>query len=1031
MGPEQKADAVGTTDSRACAAAGAAVRRVSRRLVIVALIAGLPAVMFAGVWRLGGAAALGDDLIYYLPVRQYIGERIRAGELPLWNPLASMGTSIAADPQSGLWYPFTALFVVLPPLAAYSLSVYLHFVLAGWGMYRFLRSGGRVWQAALLGAIAFEFSGYLVAHRGHLTILQAVAWLPWMFYGWQRFAQTGRYPHFALAAAAFGMQLLVQHIQPSIITAALLTGYVAVVLWPQRRSLAWQYPAGMVVGTLLAGVQLAPTWFHFAGSGRAAAAWYLFVENSWALPSALMFLFPFVYGAAMPNVWSEPWWGVSHFCEQWPYGTILILLLAAASVGMVGRPSIPGGETERRRGGRQSRDRKGVDDPDGSLTVAALHPRREVLFWWGASLVALVLAVGDLTPVSRLLFHVPVYASLRVPARWILVWSVAMPVVASLVVSVLLAGGAEAERLRRTIRWIVTRGLPVAAGGSLLLLVMAAVSVRMLDPVLSSSYAAQVSGLQRAVRPGNPAIWWPLVLMAVTGFLLVRWSRHVAQPPSAGQTQASVAGKAQPGTTVPHTTAVLFVVFLIDIASVAPFVDVDFHTYTPRHLREEPPLATVIRRLEPEEGHRLLVPRSTASYYRPLEVLWPQANMPHGIATLNGYGPLWPAGNRLLFRFMAWGSSEDMLALLRNTPLLESMGVRFIAVRSAEERALLNAAAMPALPEGELGPVPGTEVMLPVPSVDGLLWPVRIDAAGVYELTFDAESVARSSSRWFVRIETTPHDEIDATRSLDPVDLSQGPRRMRFVFECPDAVGDAFVRIKSERGTALLAGRGVFGRIAGEGAADFAAARASDPRFMHRADVPGNILEGGTAGNAISEVVSVYELPGALPVLWPAERLTPVKDLVEAVERLTAHAEEVGLPGGVVIEWPGDEDPPVVSAEVELAWQRPSGHEVQVQMKSLAGALLVFKESYDPGWAVTTDGRPTTIHRVNAVCQGVVVPAGEHAVRLRYRPRGLIVGLVATAAGLCLLVGGGAWARHTKGAGPFDVQHSPGQFSAA
>ena len=88
----------------------------SRAALIAASLLLLPTLILAGAWRLGGASALEDDLLYYLPIRQYIGQRVAAGELPLWNPLVGMGTSLAADPQSGLWYPATYLFAVLPPL---------------------------------------------------------------------------------------------------------------------------------------------------------------------------------------------------------------------------------------------------------------------------------------------------------------------------------------------------------------------------------------------------------------------------------------------------------------------------------------------------------------------------------------------------------------------------------------------------------------------------------------------------------------------------------------------------------------------------------------------------------------------------------------------------------------------------------------------------------------------------------------------------------------------------------------------------
>jgi len=55
----------------------------------------LPTVLLAGAWRLGGVSALEDDLLYYLPIRQYIGERIASDEWPTWNPLVAMGTSVA------------------------------------------------------------------------------------------------------------------------------------------------------------------------------------------------------------------------------------------------------------------------------------------------------------------------------------------------------------------------------------------------------------------------------------------------------------------------------------------------------------------------------------------------------------------------------------------------------------------------------------------------------------------------------------------------------------------------------------------------------------------------------------------------------------------------------------------------------------------------------------------------------------------------------------------------------------------------
>jgi len=561
----------------------------SRRVLVSTLLVMLPAVLLAGAWRLGGVSALEDDLIYYLPVRHYIGEQIRAGNIPLWNPLTCMGSSIAADPQSGLWYPPTYLFVILPPLLAYPLTIIMHFALAGGGMYRWLRACRHDWRAALLGAIAFEFCGYLVAHRAHLTIHHAAAWLPWIFLGWQRFADKGKWQYFVLASMCLGMQMLVQHIQITIITCSLLFGYVAVVLWPCRRALWWQFPLGMIIGVMISAVQLVPTWFHFAESGRGVPAYYLFVENSWVPTSAMMFLFPMLFGSRTPNFWSEPWWGISHFCEQSAYGSILILLLALASFVLIRR----------------------------SRTAA---------FWWGASLVAMTLALGEFTPFYKWLFHVPIYRNLRVPARWILVWSVAMPVLASMFMSMALREE-MIERIKLGLR-VAYRGILLFAALCLGIMFVAHLNVDRLAEAYPSEYARPIwDGLRSAIRINNPAIFWPLILIFLTGFMVSYWIR----------------------TRRKYAFICLYVICLIDLASVAVFVDVDTQTYSRSDILNPPPLATTIKELNPRPGDRLLVPRYSASYERPIEILWPQTNLPHGIATFNGYGPFWSVANRMLF----------------------------------------------------------------------------------------------------------------------------------------------------------------------------------------------------------------------------------------------------------------------------------------------------------------------------------------------------------------------------------------------
>ena len=117
-----------------------------------------------------------------------------------------------------------------------------------------------------------------------------------------------------------------------------------------------------------------------------------------------------------------------------------------------------------------------------------------------------------------------------------------------------------------------------------------------------------------------------------------------------------------------------------------------------------------------------------------------------------------------------------------------------------------------------------------------------MDAPGIYQLELDAEPIVGSSSRWFLRLEAGPYEEIGKTHCIEPVDLSVGPRRMRFLLPADRAVPRAWIRVKSESGVALRAGRATFGRVADYPKAANVMDPPADPRpFVHRRDIEGGI----------------------------------------------------------------------------------------------------------------------------------------------------------------------------------------------
>jgi uncharacterized membrane protein YfhO len=77
----------------------------------------------------------------------------------------------------------------------------------------------------------------------------------------------------------------------------------------------------------------------------------------------------------------------------------------------------------------------------------------------------------------------------------------------------------------------------------------------------------------------------------------------------------------------------------------------------------------------------------------------------------------------------------------------------------------------------------------------------------------------------------------------------------------------------------------------------------------------------------------------------------------------------------------------------------PNRIEVRAQMTR--PGLLVLSEVNYPGWEASVDGNPVPLLTGDAIFRTVPVPAGEHAVELRFRLASFRWGLVASLVFLC------------------------------
>jgi hypothetical protein len=136
---------------------------------------------------------------YFLSLHDYAFRSLKEGRLPEWDPYMYCGMSFVGNVQASMFYPpLWAAFVAglgfqrLPYLAV-EILVFAHVWLAWWFGYLWFRARGLRAEAALLGAAALAFSGYMMIHLQHFGIACGMAWVPLALWGIDEAAQSGHW----------------------------------------------------------------------------------------------------------------------------------------------------------------------------------------------------------------------------------------------------------------------------------------------------------------------------------------------------------------------------------------------------------------------------------------------------------------------------------------------------------------------------------------------------------------------------------------------------------------------------------------------------------------------------------------------------------------------------------------------------------------------------------------------------------------------------------------------------------------------
>lgn len=397
--------------------------RSDRRLVDIGaaiLLACYSMALYARLLFTNRVLASGDILLYFYPYRDYVADALRAGQLPWWNPYSFLGAPLLANPQAAVFYPLHWPLLWLPVTEQIYWSAALHTWILALGGYVLVRAWGLDRWAALVAGLILGGSGFYGGLIGHINQMNGAAWLPWALWVLTRVDVASTWRRAARAGGGMGLLVLLMflagHTQTLFINLVGLGLWsvwpLALLLWPRTRRSPWRITVqqvawrlgvlvlGAALGILAAAPQLLPTLQLSELGLRQGGLSYAEASSFSLKPLSLPWTLLPTYGLVDLSIV----FATSGYTEFVAYVGIVGLLLA----------------------------------------LYGLWRARGPLWMAGAVLAVggVFLAAGRWNPVYYLLYWVvPGFDLFRAPARWMMLYTLGMALLAA-------AGMARLPRLR-------------------------------------------------------------------------------------------------------------------------------------------------------------------------------------------------------------------------------------------------------------------------------------------------------------------------------------------------------------------------------------------------------------------------------------------------------------------------------------------------------------------------------------------------------------------------------------------------------
>lgn len=425
-----------------------------------------------------------DSWLYSYPLKLYYATHFFGHGLHLWLPYEFLGLPFMGTMQTGLLYPLNFIYFAMPAPYAFNLSLVFHYAMAAFFTFLYARELGIGILPAFLAGEVFGFSGFLIAHKEHVSMLNAAVWLPGILYFYERIRTRLQLKDALIAALMIAAQILAGHFQICLQTYMVLSLFVLYFvrhLEPSKRKRFLVLALlPVLLGSILASPQIVSS-LELAGRSTHITLGYDYLTEGSFPPYMLPTLIsPFFFGGG----YAGEYWGLSRLTEVTGFVGIFTLV-----VGLW----IPL---------KYEKDK--------------LHPKFFIIL----AFCGLILLLGRFTPLFHVIAHIPGLNSFRIPARNWLEFDFALALLFAFGLNELLYQKHDAQKKFREIQ------LSLAVLGFLGIAVVISKGplIALFLPLISPE---SIQRLSETLTVTNPAIYIPMMFIAayLIGLSIIgRWT---------------------------------------------------------------------------------------------------------------------------------------------------------------------------------------------------------------------------------------------------------------------------------------------------------------------------------------------------------------------------------------------------------------------------------------------------------------------------------------------------------------------------